>query len=268
VPQLRQDRAGWGRRGGARGDRFGARGASGAPRNGRACTVGWAGRRRGHRLLARCVASFAVCLVAASGRTGERFQPTRAGVAATVPRALGTTAGGGMVSPIPGTAPVTRTSTLTIRAGRRGACVTFQLKLSRGVSGVAAGTSYSWYIFTNVGRAACSMIGYPGVAILDAHGRVVQHPAVWSTDPGTMPPEPVRLVVLAVGQKARFVLASTDVTPSRGCRAPYSGRTLQVFPPNQTTALRARYHGSFCNLAVGPVQRCHPGGADVHGSGR
>ena len=99
------------------------------------------------------------------------------------------------------------------------------------------------------------MIGYPGVAILDAHGRVVQHPAKSSTHPGTMPPQRVRLVVLAVGQQASFVLASTDVTPSPGCRAPYTGTTLQVFPPNQTTAIREPYHRSFCDLTVGPVER-------------
>jgi Protein of unknown function (DUF4232) len=109
------------------------------------------------------------------------------------------------------------------------------------VASVAAGTSYTWYTLTSVVRAACSMIGYPGVAILDAHGRIVQHPTVWSTHPGTMPPESVRRIVLATGQQARFVLASTDVTPSPGCRAPYAGNTLQVYPPNQTAAILKPY---------------------------
>jgi hypothetical protein len=251
---LRQDRARWGRQGRAHGDQSGARGANDAPTKGRGCAVGgFAGRRRGHRLLVRCVASLAVGLVAAGRGTGERLQLTRADGAATAPGAIRITAGGGMASPLPGAAPVTRASTPTVRPGRRGVCMTFWLRLSRGVSGVAAGTSYTLSARTNVGRAACSMIGYPGVAILDAHGRVVQHPAVWSTHPGTMPPERVRLVVLAVGQRG-FVVASTDVTPSRGCRVPYRGTTLQVFPPNQTTAIREPDRGSFCDLAVGPVQ--------------
>ena len=221
---------------------------------GRGCAIcGLAGRRRGHRLLALCVASLVVGLMADGRWIAERLQPMRADVAATAPDAIRIKAGDGM--PMPGAAPATRTSTLTIRSRRGGACMTFRLRLSRGRSGVAAGTSYTWYALMNVGRVACSMFGYPGVAILDAHGRVVQHPAVWSTHPGTMPPERVRLVALAVGRQARFILASTDVTPSRGCRAPYTGRTLQVFPPNQTTAIREPYHGSFCDLAVGPVQR-------------
>jgi hypothetical protein len=126
------------------------------------------------------------------------------------------------------------------------------------LSGAAAGTSYDWYTLTNVGPAACSMIGYPGVAILNAHRRVVQHPAVWSTHPGTMPPERVRLVVLTTGRRAKFVIANTDVTPSPGCRAPYTGKTLQVYPPNQITAIREPYHGTFCDLVVGPVQPARP----------
>jgi Protein of unknown function (DUF4232) len=141
-----------------------------------------------------------------------------------------------------------------VGAGVRGACTTSELRLSRGVSRAATGTSYVWYRLTNVGPAECSLIGYPGVAILGADGRVVQHPAVWSTNPGTVPPERVRSIALATGQQARFLLASTDVTPSPGCRVPYTGRTLQVFPPNQATAILQPYHGNFCDLVVGPVQ--------------
>jgi hypothetical protein len=88
--------------------------------------------------------------------------------------------------------------------------------------------------------------------------RTAADPAVWSTRPGTMPPERVRLVMLAAGRQARFVLASTDVTPSPGCRTPYTGKTLQVFPPNRATAIREPYRGSFCNLVVGPVQPDRP----------
>jgi hypothetical protein len=122
------------------------------------------------------------------------------------------------------------------------------------VSSAAAGTSYTWYALTSVGPAACSMIGYPGAAVLTAHGRLVQHPAVWSTHPGTMSPERVRLIVLTTGQQAKFVIASTDVTPSPACRAPYTGKTLQVYPPNQAAAILEPYRGSFCDLVVGPVQ--------------
>jgi hypothetical protein len=98
------------------------------------------------------------------------------------------------------------------------------------------------------------MIGYPGVAILNARGRVVQHAAARSTHPGTLPPEPVRLVVLKASQRAEFVVASTDVTPNPGCRTPHTGTTLEIYPPNQRTPILEPYHRSFCDLVVGPVQ--------------
>jgi hypothetical protein len=177
------------------------------------------GRARGDRLLASCMVLFAVAAVVAAGGPA---QPVYAGIT-------------------------------TVRADIDDGCATSQLRLSHRVPRVAPGTSYTWFTFTNVGPT-CSMFGFPGVAVLGARGRVVQHPAVWSIHPGTMPPERVRLVVLARRGQARFVLASTDVTPTRGCRTPFTGRTLQVFPPDQTTAIHEPYRGSFCDLVVGPVQ--------------
>lgn len=147
------------------------------------------------------------------------------------------------------------------------ACRASELRLTRETASVAAGTSYTWYTLASVDRAACSMIGYPGVAILDAQGRIVQHAAVWSTHPGTMPPEPVRRIVLANGQQARFVLASIDVTPTPGCRAPYAGNTLQVYAPNQTAAILEPYRERFCNLIVGPLQPPGPQRPDTSALG-
>ena len=103
-------------------------------------------------------------------------------------------------------------------------CVTSQLRLSRAAAGVAVGTSYTWYSLTNVGPAVCSMIGYPGIAILDAHGRFVQHPAVWSTHPGTMPTEPVRPIVLATGQQASSS-SPAPTSPRPQAAAPHTAAT-------------------------------------------
>ena len=41
----------------------------------------------------------------------------------------------------------------------------------------AAGTAYMTYALTNVGSGTCTLFGYPGVAILDGAGQIVQHPA-------------------------------------------------------------------------------------------
>ncbi len=129
-------------------------------------------------------------------------------------------------------------------------CRTRDLRLSLASAGGAAGTAYMYYELTNVGPAACSMIGYPGVAVLDANGKIVQHPA----RRGAAVAAPVRLVIVKPGRRARFLVNSTDVIPSPGCARPYTGTTLQVYPPNQRAAIRQPHTGSFCNLRVGPVQ--------------
>jgi hypothetical protein len=219
VQQLRQDRARW-RKGRQDGDSYRARTADHAPAGGRRSAVlPSAGELTRCRPLALCAASLALAFVLAGRAAAERSDQTRAATAGSAWPAIRTSTAGGVASPTTATLPQSSAAIRrTIRANVRRPCATSELKLSRAVSSAAAGTSYTWYTLTNVGPATCSMIGYPRIAILNAHGHVVQHPAVWSAHPGTMPPERVRLIVLAAGEKARSVLASTDVFPSPGCR--------------------------------------------------
>ncbi len=140
------------------------------------------------------------------------------------------------------------TTTTTIPA-----CQSSQLQLSSGGSVGAGGTSYSTYYLTNTGSKACAMEGYPGVAVLDAQGTVVQHPATRGAL-GTHAPIPVTEVVLEPGQRAEFLVTSDDNVPNADCPSEYSGTTLQVYPPNQTTPLDMAFTGGFCDLGVGPLQ--------------
>ncbi|HEY2259759.1 MAG TPA: DUF4232 domain-containing protein [Solirubrobacteraceae bacterium] len=130
-------------------------------------------------------------------------------------------------------------------------CTTQKLRLTLISGQGAAGTAFLSYGLENVGSGRCSMIGYPGVAILDAQGKIVQHPA----RRGTRLQTPVRLVTLGPGQRAKFLVTSSDVIPSPGCPHQFRGTTLQVFPPNQRASLRLPHGDGFCNLRVGPVQR-------------
>lgn len=129
-------------------------------------------------------------------------------------------------------------------------CSTQNLRLTRISGQGAAGTAYIYYGLTNVGSARCALIGYPGVSVLDAQGKIVQHPAAR----GTSQHIPVRLVTLGPGQRAKFLVTSSDVIPSPGCTHQYRGATLQVFPPNQRAALRLADTTGFCNLRVAAVQ--------------
>lgn len=110
------------------------------------------------------------------------------------------------------------------------------------------------YALANVGSVTCTLLGYPGVSILDSAGNIVQHPAQRG---GIQAPTRVSLVTLGSGQRAEFILTSSDVIPSPGCPHAFTGTTLQVFPPNQRAALRLGRSGSFCNLHVGPVHAAH-----------
>lgn len=148
------------------------------------------------------------------------------------------------------TTATTSTQTRAVTAAAVTACITARLRLSLASAGGAAGTAYSYYDLANAGPAVCSMVGYPGVAVLDLHGRIVQHPARRSA----MPQAPVRRVILRPGQHARFLVTSTDVIPSPGCPTSYSGTTLQVYPPNQRRSILLARAGPFCNLRVGAVQ--------------
>ncbi len=131
-------------------------------------------------------------------------------------------------------------------------CATANLRLAF-LGGVGAGgTSFGTYGLTNIGATTCTMIGYPGVSILNAEGAVVQHPAIWG-QLSTHPSVAVALVTLAPTQTATFLTTSSDNTPNSSCPIPFTGVQLRVYPPNQTTALYLADPESFCDLGVGPV---------------
>ena len=129
-------------------------------------------------------------------------------------------------------------------------CRTPDLRLSFVSGQGAAGTAYLTFQLTNAGTRTCTMIGYPGVSMLNSGGLIVQHPA----QRGIPIPAPVRLVTLGSGRRARFTVTSSDVIPSPGCQHSYPGTTFQVFPPNQRASLRLAHPMAFCNLHVGAVQ--------------
>jgi hypothetical protein len=183
-----------------------------------------------------------------SGTTSSAASGTTSSVATQTKTATATATGGSATS-----SASTATTSTSASAGTASvtACRTQSLRLSLVSGQGAAGTAFITYGLTNAGSAACTMLGYPGVAVLDTAGNIVQHPARRGT---AGPAVPVRLITLAPGARATFLVNSTDVIPSPGCTHAYTGTTLQVFPPNQRAALRRPYSGTFCNLRVGPVQ--------------
>lgn len=87
-------------------------------------------------------------------------------------------------------------------------CQTRSLSLRAGTGNGAGGTWYTTYYLTNRGSRPCVMFGYPGLAALNAAGRIVQHPAVRGTGTALGRAMQVRL---EPGGSAKFV---GPVTPA------------------------------------------------------
>lgn len=119
--------------------------------------------------------------------------------------------------------------------------------------GGAGGHQLDPYEFTNKSSQPCSLTGYPGVSVINAQGRVVQHPATKSPGPGTSTPYPVRTITLTGGGHAYFMLSSVNNVPNPDCASAYRGTTLRVYPPGNTVAMDLPFTGPFCDLTVGPV---------------
>jgi Domain of unknown function (DUF4232) len=160
------------------------------------------------------------------------------------------------VTPPPATKTVTASPTAT--PSGPGPCLTSDLRLAVGQENGAAGTIYYPLDFTNMSSAACTMYGYPGVAFVTSQGgSVIGAPAGRRTIAGIGP----ALITLQPGATAHATLAISDVLVSNQChnhRLPVS--TIQVYPPDQYTALFAPFRGTGCAdkslvvMWVSPVQ--------------
>lgn len=179
-----------------------------------------------------------IALVAGCTTTSRQpqTQPTTSSVA--IPTSLNTVE------------PTTTTSPLPTA---QEACAAHNLILHLLTTGAAAGNYIMVFEFTNIGSTPCSVTGYPGVSVLDAKGRIVQHPASRSPGPGTSQILPVTTVTLTNGGHAQFLLASVDTVPNPDCASQYQGTTLRVYPPGSTVAIEEPFAMGFCDLAVGPV---------------
>ncbi len=146
------------------------------------------------------------------------------------------------VSPAPSTKTVTASPTTA--PSRPGLCLTKDLRLAVGTQNGAAGTIYYPVDFTNVSSAACTMYGYPGVSFVTSQGgSVIGAPAGRRLIGGVVP----TLITLQPRATAHATLAISDVLLSNQChnhQVPVS--RIQVYPPDQYTALFAPFSGTGC----------------------
>ena len=108
-----------------------------------------------------------------------------------------------------------------------------------------AGTTYYPLEFTNTGKHACSLFGYPGVSAISRTGQQLGSPASWGSRSGA------RQVVLEPGATAHTILAYHDVrayTP-RVCDPVNTTVELRIYPPGQRTATYAAFDFEACSRA-------------------
>jgi Protein of unknown function (DUF4232) len=120
----------------------------------------------------------------------------------------------------------------------------------------AAGSLYQNIDFTNVGTTACALYGYPGVSL--GTGMPFNQVGAAASRSTTASPA---VVTLSPGQTANALLRVTQALnyPQAKC-APAKTTYLQIYPPNQTTAIYLAYAATGCTstsvnlLMIGVVQ--------------
>jgi hypothetical protein len=127
------------------------------------------------------------------------------------------------------------------------ACRTSDLRLGQGEVQGTAGGGFEILTLRNAGGSTCLMRGFPGVSVLDSRGAIIQRPAE-RDDVATT------LVTLSPGQSASFVVRFSDpAIAGTGCSTTARPVDIQIYPPDQTQALRAPTLMTPCDLVVRPV---------------
>jgi len=175
----------------------------------------------GQRLLAVCCVTSLALLGAACGSSAPTVTPTRTVTVTATPASPPASASPASSGPQP--------------------CATTNLKLAVGQPNGAAGTIFYPLDFTNTGSAACTMYGYPGVAFVSSPGgSVIGAPASRRS-----PPVPT-LITVAPGATAHATLAVSDVVIGNNCVHKVQVKWVQVYPPDQFSALFAGLNRQGC----------------------
>jgi hypothetical protein len=125
-------------------------------------------------------------------------------------------------------------------------CAPDALRLAIGPASGTAGSFYYPLQFTNVSGSACTMYGYPGVAFVTGPGgspiggAAVRDPA-FASELVTLAPGAVAHASLQVAIAANY--------PANICD-PVTAHWLQVYPPNQYSALYVPFTAQTCTGSI------------------
>ena len=144
----------------------------------------------------------------------------------------------------PASSPAPTSGNNPVTAGCSSAALTAHVDLAQ--SGAAAGSVYVPIDFTNTSGSPCTMDGYPGVSFVRSRsGGQLGNAA--TRNPAAVP----AMVTLAPGGVAHAILQvgeAGNYSPS-AC-TPVAAHWLKIFPPNQATAIYARYDVQACSAKL------------------
>jgi hypothetical protein len=204
------------------------------------------GRERDvHRVALAAVAL--TLLGCAASPTSEPPGPTTTSATSTVPPATLP-----YTEAMPTPPPVPESSAPAALPPPTGRCHTDQLRLEVRAQGAAAGSLGYALLFTNTAAAPCTMAGYPGVQLGDPAGRPLG-------DADRAGQDPPAALTLAPGASAGALVVLRNEANYDDCQGYTRAVTVQVIPPDETTALAGPLGHDRCAahpvpFSVGPVQ--------------
>jgi len=136
-------------------------------------------------------------------------------------------------------------------------CFSSQLAVTLGRGGVATGHVGRLVSFRNTSATTCTLLGYPGMQMLDAAGHPIRTQVLRGTAI-TVPSVPERVVTLTPGALASFDLGYDDATGYGNDRCPTSAR-VEITPPNDFRSITISWRiqpyggGSVTHLRCGQI---------------
>jgi len=181
---------------------------------------------------------------APAAAAGTSASATAASSAAATSAAVSTPASAAV------TGPAASSSSTAVAGGgapAAPACGSMDLAAHVGLAQGTAGSIYQVIYFTNLSNTACSLYGYPGVALAAGSSQVNQVGAAAARDSTTA----ATVVTLGAGQSASATLRIVEAGnyPTGTCK-PTATSFLQIFPPGQTTPIYLAYKSTGCSSST------------------
>ncbi|MFC1419471.1 DUF4232 domain-containing protein [Streptacidiphilus cavernicola] len=129
-----------------------------------------------------------------------------------------------------GFAPAAAVAAAPLSAASTPMCATSQLTPSLGGGDAGAGNLYRYLVLTNHSHTTCHVTGFPGLSMLDAHGKQIGAPAT-EQHIGYAP------VVLAPGKSASDTIHTANRQTNSSTECLPTSTDLRIYPPGNKASI-------------------------------